>query len=57
LIVVGCCVASMVRLAFCRICTFPMMVASDNVQDAPMGTTMLPVMLPLKVLVQLVAAA
>ena len=35
----------------------PVTVASDNVQDAPLGTTMLPVMLPLKLLVQLVFAA
>jgi hypothetical protein len=54
--VVGC-VASTVRLAFCKTCTFPVTVASDNVQDAPLGTTMLPVMLPLKLLVQLVFAA
>jgi hypothetical protein len=56
-IVVGCAVASTVRVAFCKTCTFPVTVAFDSVQLPPLGTTTLPVMFPLKLLVQLASAA
>jgi hypothetical protein len=56
-IVAGCCVASTVRLAFCETWTLPVTVMSDRVHDAPLGTTTLPVMVPVSGPVQLVLAA